>query len=110
MNTCAVYNLAKKRIVKSTCSIDSQCTESQCCLGSQCVASSECFDLYTLPVILGIVLGISLFLLMFASLYIYTEYKKGAEGKFGLFRQEVLAEDKLITEQFPNPKTREEII
>jgi hypothetical protein len=61
-------------------------------------------------VILGTVLGISLFLLMFASLYIYTEYKKGAEGKFGLFRQEVLAEDKLITEQFPNPKTREEII
>jgi|LauGreDrversion4_2_1035121.scaffolds.fasta_scaffold152818_1 hypothetical protein len=47
---------------------------------------------------------------MFASVYIYTEYKKGADGKFGLFRQEVLAEDKLITEQFPHAKTREEII
>ena len=47
---------------------------------------------------------------MFAWLYIYTEYKKGLAGKFGLFKQEVLAEDKLIKEQFPNPKTREEII
>ena len=110
MNTCAVYNLAKKKVVRSTCSIDSHCPTTNCCLGSQCVAYQECFNLYTLPVILGLVLGVSLFLLMFASVYIYTEYKKGADGKFGLFRQEVLAEDKLITDQFPHAKTREEII
>ena len=47
---------------------------------------------------------------MLAAVYIKTECKRREAGKFGLFKQEVLAEDKLIRDEFPKPKTREEII
>jgi len=75
-------------------------------LDSMCVASSDCFNLYTLPLILGVTLGLGLFLALFACLYLRAELN----GRLGLFKQEVLAEDKLIREEFPLPKTREEML
>ena len=60
--------------------------------------------MYTLPLILGVTLGLGLFLLLFACLSLR------GEGFSGLFRRELLAEDKLIREEFPLPKTREEML
>ena len=54
-------------------------------------------------------LGIGLFLALFACLYLRTELNP-TNGRLGLFKQEVLAEDKLIREEFPLPKTREDML
>jgi len=45
-----------------------------------------------------VILGVVTFLLLFAGVYLKTECTTKPDGRFGLFKQEVLAEDKLIRE------------
>jgi hypothetical protein len=56
-----------------------------------------------------VTLALGLFLALFACLYLRAELSP-SPGRLSLFKQEVLAEDKLIREEFPLPKTREEML
>lgn len=53
-----------------------------------------------MPLIIGIAGGIGVFLVMFGTIYIYTECRKPKS----IFREEATAEDILIKREFPKPK------
>jgi hypothetical protein len=93
---------------KQSCVIDDHCGDSSgCCMNRQCVESKQCFNVYALPLIIGISVGIGLFLIIFSIIYIYTEMKKPKS----VFREEATAEDRLIKREFPKakPEVEEEL-
>jgi len=81
----------------STCVIGEQCSTG-CCLNRVCVEYSECFQIYALPLILGVIGGAAVFLVIFVTIYVRGELKKKRKN---LFKREKMEEDKLLRSEFP---------
>eukprot|EP00347_Sterkiella_histriomuscorum_P008872 403343422 len=102
-NTCGVLNFVQQQESIQSCVIDDQCNSSdfdKCCLNRKCVESKECFRVYTLPIVIGVSGGVSVFLIIFGVIYLYLEMKK----QKSVFTDEATAEDRLIKREFPKPQ------